>query len=220
MLRGRAFERVLKGGCRAVLFFAGVRVDVAGRENVVPGRQYVAVMNHVNFFDPMVFQVAFPYAARGVEEESHFRWPVYGATLKRMGMFPIDRKDSGQAIETMRRAADWLRRKPDFSFGVMPEGTRTLDGKLGPFKRGGFILAVETGLDILPLVQSRRLRDRPQGQPEHPAGKGHRDDRPAGPVDRLFPGDRRRTRRTRPRHLSRTARRIVFLTGSGIGSGS
>ncbi len=154
VLRGRAFERVLKGGCRAVLFFAGVRIEVAGRENVVPGRQYVALMNHVNFFDPMVFQVAFPYAARGVEEESHFRWPVYGATLKRMGMFPINRKDSGQAVETMRRAADWLRRKPEFSFAVMPEGTRTRDGKLGPFKRGGFILAVETGLDILPLVQT------------------------------------------------------------------
>jgi 1-acyl-sn-glycerol-3-phosphate acyltransferase len=154
VLRGRAFERLLKGGCRAVLFFAGVRVEVVGRENVVPGRQYVALMNHVNFFDPMVFQVAFPYAARGVEEESHFRWPVYGATLKRIGMFPIDRKDTGQAVETMRRAADWLRRKPGFSFAVMPEGTRTGDGRLGPFKRGGFILAVETGLDVLPLVQA------------------------------------------------------------------
>ncbi|MBP1769800.1 MAG: acyltransferase, partial [Candidatus Aminicenantes bacterium] len=58
------------------------------------------------------------------------------------------------AVEMMRRAAGWLRRKPDFSFGVMPEGTRTLDGRLGPFKRGGFILAVETGLDILPMVQN------------------------------------------------------------------
>lgn len=154
VLRGRDFERLLKGGCRAVLFFAGVRVEVIGRENVVPGRQYVALMNHVNFFDPMVFQVAFPYAARGVEEESHFRWPVYGATLKRIGMFPIDRKDTGQAVEMMRRAADWLRRKPGFSFAVMPEGTRTGDGRLGPFKRGGFILAVETELDILPLVQA------------------------------------------------------------------
>jgi len=154
VLRGRAFERVLKGGCRAVLLFAGVRVEVAGRENVVPGRQYVVLMNHVNIFDPMVFQAAFPYAARGVEEESHFRWPVYGPTLKRMGMFPISRKDTEQAVEMMRRAAGWLRRKPDFSFGVMPEGTRTLDGRLGPFKRGGFILAVETGLDILPMVQN------------------------------------------------------------------
>lgn len=154
VLRGRAFERVLKGGCRAVLFFAGVRVEVAGRENIVPGRQYVVLMNHVNIFDPMVFQAAFPYAARGVEEESHFRWPVYGPTLKRMGMFPISRKDTEQAVEMMRRAADWLRRKPDFSFGIMPEGTRTLDGKLGPFKRGGFILALDAGLDILPMVQS------------------------------------------------------------------
>jgi len=133
---------------------AGVRVTVSGRENIVPGRQYVALMNHVNFFDPLVFQVAFPPALRGVEEESHFRWPVYGGAIRRIGMFPISRKDTARAIETMRRATAWVRERPDFSFGIMPEGTRTLDGRLGPFKRGGFILAVDAGLEILPLVQS------------------------------------------------------------------
>jgi len=154
ILRGPALERLIKAGCRAVLFVAGVRVTVSGRENIVPGRQYVALMNHVNFFDPLVFQVAFPPALRGVEEESHFRWPVYGGAIRRIGMFPISRKDTARAIETMRRATAWVRERPDFSFGIMPEGTRTLDGRLGPFKRGGFILAVDAGLEILPLVQS------------------------------------------------------------------
>ena len=154
VLRGRAFESLIKAGCRAVLFVCGIRVRVGGRENLVPGRQYVVMMNHVNFFDPLVFQAAFPGGVRGVEEESHFRWPVYGGTIRRIGMFPISRTNSQRAVESLRRAAVWIRSRPDFSFAVLPEGTRTLDGNLGPFKRGGFILAIETGLDILPLVQA------------------------------------------------------------------
>jgi 1-acyl-sn-glycerol-3-phosphate acyltransferase len=153
VLRGKALEGLIKAGCRAVLFVAGVRYGLSGRENLAPGRQYVLMMNHVNFFDPLVFQVAYPPALRGVEEESHFRWPVYGGTIRRIGMFPISRKNTEQAIESLRRAADWIRERPEFSFGIMPEGTRTLDGKLGPFKRGGFLMAIETGLDIVPFVQ-------------------------------------------------------------------
>jgi 1-acyl-sn-glycerol-3-phosphate acyltransferase len=154
VLRGRALETVIKAGCRAVLVLAGVRLRVTGRENAVPGRAYVVMMNHVNFFDPFTFYAAFPGIARGAEEESHFRWPVYGGAIRRIGMFPIDRKNPGRAVESLRRAAAWLRGRPGFSFGILPEGTRTLDGRLGPFKRGGFLMAIETGLDILPLVQT------------------------------------------------------------------
>jgi 1-acyl-sn-glycerol-3-phosphate acyltransferase len=68
-------------------------------------------------------------------------------------MFPIDRKNTGRAVESLRRAAAWVREHPLFSFGILPEGTRTPDGRLGPFKRGGFLMALETGLDILPMVQ-------------------------------------------------------------------
>jgi 1-acyl-sn-glycerol-3-phosphate acyltransferase len=130
-----------------------VRLRISGGENVVPGRQYITMMNHVNFFDPLIFQVAFRPALRGIEEESHFRWPVYGKTLSRLGMFPISRKNAASAIETLHRAAAWVRERPDVSFGIMPEGTRTRTGRLGPFKRGGFFMAIETGLDILPVVQ-------------------------------------------------------------------
>lgn len=158
IFRGRALEGLIKAGCRVVLTVCGVRVRTSGRENLLPGRQYVLMMNHVNFFDPLVFYAAFPGLARGVEEESHFRWPVYGGTIRRIGMFPISRKDTQRAIETLRRAAAWVRSRPDFSFAVLPEGTRTRDGHIGPFKRGGFLLAVETGLDILPIVQSGAYR--------------------------------------------------------------
>jgi len=153
VLRGRALEGLIKAGSRAVLFAAGVRLRVEGRDRVAPGRSYVVVMNHVNFFDPLVVQAVFPGPIRGAEEESHFGWPGYGAVLRRIGQFPIDRKDPARAVESLKRAAVWLREKPGSSFGILPEGTRTLDGRLGPLKRGAFMLALDAGLDILPVVQ-------------------------------------------------------------------
>jgi 1-acyl-sn-glycerol-3-phosphate acyltransferase len=153
-LSGPPLERLIKRACRLILFFCGIRVSVSGAENLVPGRQYIVMMNHVNFFDPFVLNAGFPGFARGVEEESHFRWPVYGGTIRRLGVIPINRKDTAKAVGSMKRAAGWIRSRPGYSFVVLPEGTRTRDGTLGPFKRGGFLLALETGLEILPLVQS------------------------------------------------------------------
>ncbi|MBM3295340.1 MAG: 1-acyl-sn-glycerol-3-phosphate acyltransferase [Candidatus Aminicenantes bacterium] len=153
ILRGRPLERLIKACCRFVLALCGVRLKIEGGANVDPRRQYIVMMNHVNFFDPLVFYAGFPGMARGVEEESHFRWPVYGPTIRRLGVVPISRTDTPRAIASLERAAVLIRRHRDFSFAVLPEGTRTLNGRLGPFKRGGFHLAVETGLDILPLVQ-------------------------------------------------------------------
>ncbi|MEN6312507.1 MAG: lysophospholipid acyltransferase family protein [Acidobacteriota bacterium] len=154
VLSGPPLERLVKGACRLVLFFCGVRIRLGGRENLLPGRQYIVMMNHVNFFDPLVLYAGFPGFARGVEEESHFRWPVYGGTIERLGIIPISRKDPARAVASLKRAAEWIRARAGYSFVVLPEGTRTRDGRLGPFKRGGFLLAVETGLEILPLVQA------------------------------------------------------------------
>jgi len=151
--RGRRLESLIKGSCRLVLFCCGIRLRMHGRENVVPGRAYIAMMNHVNFFDPLVFYAAFPGPARGIEEERHFRWPLYGAVLRRIGMIPVDRKNHQRAMESLARAAELIRERAGYSFAVLPEGTRTPDGRLGPFKRGGFLLALESGLEILPIIQ-------------------------------------------------------------------
>jgi 1-acyl-sn-glycerol-3-phosphate acyltransferase len=151
--RGKGLDRLLKASCRLILFCCGIRVRLRGGENVVPDRQHVVMMNHVNFFDPFVFYSRFPGLARGVEEESHFRWPLYGLVLRRIGMVPISRTDSAKARESLLRAADLARERRAYSIIILPEGTRTPDGKLGPFKRGGFHLALETGLEILPVIQ-------------------------------------------------------------------
>ena len=153
VLRGRALEGTIKGACRLVLLLCGIRLRVEGRRNIVPGRQYLVMMNHVNFFDPLTLYAGFPGWARGVEEESHFRWPVYGPTIRRLGVIPISRTDTPRAMARLKQAASLIREKKSFSFVVLPEGTRALDGRLGVFKSGGFHLAMETGLEILPIVQ-------------------------------------------------------------------
>ena len=155
---GSFFEAWLKGLCRSLVWICGILVTVSGRENFQAGRQYLLMMNHVNILDGFVFYRSFPGKARGIEDESHFDWPVYGWVIRRMGQIPINRKSGIKAIESLRRAAALIRQKKDFSCAVFPEGTRTINGKLGPFKKGGFLLAIETGLDILPLVQKGAYR--------------------------------------------------------------
>jgi|WetSurMetagenome_2_1015567.scaffolds.fasta_scaffold50601_2 1-acyl-sn-glycerol-3-phosphate acyltransferase len=153
VLRRAGLDRVVKATCRIVLFCCGIRLRLSGAENVVPGRQYIIMMNHVNFFDPFVFYARYPGLARGIEEESHFRWPVYGWAIRGIGQIPISRTNIARALESLARAAALIKANPRYSIVVLPEGTRTLDGKLRAFKRGGFHLAVEAGLDILPIVQ-------------------------------------------------------------------
>jgi 1-acyl-sn-glycerol-3-phosphate acyltransferase len=151
--RGPVLERTIKSGCRVILGLAGVRIRLHGRENFKPGSRYLVMMNHVNLLDPFVFYARFPGFARTVEEEGHFRWPVYGWMLRKIGQIPINRVNPRKAAASLARAGEFIRSRRDFSFIVFPEGTRTLDGKLGPFKRGGFLLAREAGLEILPIVQ-------------------------------------------------------------------
>jgi 1-acyl-sn-glycerol-3-phosphate acyltransferase len=111
------------------------------------------MMNHVNFFDPFVFYRGFPGKARGIEEESHFRWPLYGWVIRRIGQVPVSRTQPFKAMKSLEQAAAVIRKKRGFSFVILPEGTRTRDGRLGMFKKGGFHLAIESGLDIVPIIQ-------------------------------------------------------------------
>lgn len=150
---GPFFEKSLKRVCRWVVLGAGIRLAPCGIENIDPEKRYIIMMNHVNIFDPFLFYPYFPGRARGIEEESHFKWPLYGRVIRKIGQFPINRKSGPKAMETLRNAARLIRKRPDTSVVILPEGTRTLGGNLGPFKKGGFLLALESGLDILPVIQ-------------------------------------------------------------------
>ncbi len=161
---GVFFDWLLKKSCRAVVICTGVRVNRVNVENCDLNTQYILMMNHVNFMDPFLAYGYLPVRARAVEEESHFKWPLYGWLVKRIGLIPINRKSGIKAMRALKKAGEIIRTQKHLSIAVLPEGTRTRTGKLGPFKKGGFLLALEAGLDILPMIQIGALERKTKGR--------------------------------------------------------
>jgi 1-acyl-sn-glycerol-3-phosphate acyltransferase len=150
---GALFEWLFKKLCKNIVRSAGIRVKLEGKEHFDPQKQYIVMMNHVNLFDGMLLYGNFPGKGRAVEEESHFNWILYGWFIRRLGFIPINRKSGIKAMAALKRAGDLIKERKNFSVAILPEGTRTRTGKLGNFKKGGFLIALEAGLDILPVVQ-------------------------------------------------------------------
>ncbi len=115
------------------------------------GQVYLFLANHVNLLDPFVFKTALPPSFRAVELSDHFRWPIYGWIIRRLGHIPIEREQPFRAMASLAAATKALHN--GISLLIFPEGSRTRDGKLLPFKRGAFHLAQAAGADIVPVVQ-------------------------------------------------------------------
>jgi 1-acyl-sn-glycerol-3-phosphate acyltransferase len=79
-----------------------------------------------------------------------FKVPIWGRAMRAGGMIEVDRSDRARAIASLRRAGEAI--ADGVSIGIAPEGSRTRDGKVGPLKKGGFHLALETGAAILPVA--------------------------------------------------------------------
>lgn len=129
---------------------AGIRVQVEGLENV-PGQPCILMSNHSSWLDPPVLLPAIPGMASVVLKHSLMRIPLLG-TAMRMGKFvPVARGNSREeAVRSVAAAAEALR--SGLNIMIFPEGTRSPDGRLLPFKKGAFFLAADTGAPIVPVV--------------------------------------------------------------------
>lgn len=141
---------LIKLFCRSALAFTGIRVHVKGLENVAPGQQYLFMGNHPSMLDPFILAIAVPRFAVGIEKAANFTIPIYGALVTRWGNIPIHKDDPVRSREAIAKAIDRFRQ--GVSIVILPEGTRSKDGRLGPFKKGGFHLAIDTGATILPIT--------------------------------------------------------------------
>lgn len=142
---------------RVILKVCGVRVEVKGLENIDPLRPRIYMTNHQSIFDIFTLLARLPVHFKFVLKQELMRIPVLGFTMKRARYIAIDRANPRKAVKSMNEAAERIR--AGASVVVFPEGTRSEDGRLQSFKRGGFLLALKSGCDIVPVtVQgSRRI---------------------------------------------------------------
>ncbi len=143
-------DRIAVAWAKACLWPSGVRLDIRGTENVDPDASYVVVSNHQSTFDIMAHFIALPVPIRFLAKKELFSAPLLGWALKAMSMVPVDRTSRGvyrQIEEGALHIAELGK-----SIIVYPEGTRTRDGNLLPFRRGAFAIAIHTGLPILPTT--------------------------------------------------------------------
>jgi len=152
---------------RSLLAAAGARVRFHGLERARRHRPCIFIANHQSIVDIWVLLTFLPPNTRFVAKRELFRIPIFGWALAASGCIAIDRGNRSRAIRSLRTAGERIR--AGRSVVLFPEGTRSRDGSLKPFKKGAFHLAVQAGVPVVPVAITgsfevfppRRLRVRP-----------------------------------------------------------
>lgn len=147
----RVFHWVARTYSKLVLRIFVVRLTVKGGENVTPGQPFVYVANHASMFDIPATIAGIPDRIHLIYKKELERIPLFGWGLKLGRTYiGIDRGKGLKAMRSLERAIERIR--AGASVLLFAEGTRTSDGRLQPFKRGAFTLAVKTGVPVIPLT--------------------------------------------------------------------
>ena len=148
--------------CRLVLFISGVKPEVEGLENLPPGR-YVFFANHQSQMDiPVLEEVLRPFEIRFLAKKSLFRIPFFGWGLSALGYIPLERKDPREGLRSLLTCAEKVR--AGYSVVVFPEGTRSQDGRLLPFKTAGFLIPIKAGVPAVPVAILGTRKILPKGR--------------------------------------------------------
>lgn len=135
---------------RSILMVSRVPVRVHGLTNIEPGKSYIYMANHQSNFDIPVLLGYLPVQFRWLAKAELFKIPVFGRAMLGAGYVKIDRFNQESAFKSISEAAQ--RMKNGVSVMIFPEGTRSRDGNISPFKKGGFVMAVDSGVPIVPII--------------------------------------------------------------------
>jgi 1-acyl-sn-glycerol-3-phosphate acyltransferase len=147
---GNLPHRVARLWGKIQLRITGTRVLIQGLENIDSQKSFILVSNHQSTFDIFALLGYLPMQFRWTAKAELFRTPFMGWAMSRIGYIPIERDSPKKAYRSMLRAAEVVRRGT--SIIIFPEGTRSPDGNLQPFKKGVFLIALKSQAPILPIT--------------------------------------------------------------------
>ncbi len=134
----------------SILWVSRVKITVSGAEKLDPNQSYIYMPNHQSNADIPLLLGRLPVQFRWLAKAELFKIPIFGRAMRGVGYISIDRSNRKSAFESLERAARTIRNGT--SVLIFPEGTRSRDGHLLPFKKGGFVLSVDAGVPIVPIV--------------------------------------------------------------------
>jgi 1-acyl-sn-glycerol-3-phosphate acyltransferase len=138
---------------KMILTLSGARVAYHGVEVIDRTRPQILVANHTSWYDVLALTAFIPGRTCFVAKKELRDVPVFGRAAEACGHIFIDRQDRSAAVESLARARERL--EEDRPTVIMfPEGTRSRDGTLKPFKKGAFVLALQAGVEIVPVAIS------------------------------------------------------------------
>jgi 1-acyl-sn-glycerol-3-phosphate acyltransferase len=145
---------------RAIL---GLKVEIEGEACGGDAGPYVFMSNHLSLLDGPVLYLSIRRPIRIIMKKSIFRIPVAGRGMRHVGFVPVDRKGANGGRIAISQAAEMIKER-GYSFLIFPEGTRSLTGELGSFRRGGFFMARQAGVPIVPISIRGTFELMPKGK--------------------------------------------------------
>lgn len=150
------------GAAYAGARLAGIRAQTVGLDRLDPKRTYIFMSNHVSNIDPPIMLPLIPRRTSVMAKKELFDYPLLGKTMRLGSLVPVDRDNRDSGISAVRAATAVLRKGINMTIYV--EGHRSFDGKLLPFKKGPFYLAVECGVPVVPVTISGSHYVMPKGR--------------------------------------------------------
>ena len=148
---GKIWAKIVQYWAKSILWIGNIPYKIIGLDKLDPNQQYVFASNHESAFDIPLTLAGIPGHVVPIAKKELKKIPFLSWAMLAAGHIFIDRSDHRKALHSIDKIKNSLKKNPR-SILIFPEGTRSLDGKMKPFKKGGIILAINAGLPIVPIA--------------------------------------------------------------------